>query len=57
MKKRCPDNTDHDIGVQSGDTYCYRCGAVLVESNKECQCGKELGHLDKFCPDCGRPNI
>ena len=36
--------------------YCWRCGEVLVESDK-CECGYELSPHDCFCGMCGKQTL
>jgi len=55
MRKICPKDSAHNIGVNIEDTFCNSCGTKLIEYDKECQCGKDLSIWDKFCPSCGRP--
>ena len=38
--------------IESGDTYCWRCGQRL---DRRCQdCGEPLLEADRFCAGCGR---
>lgn len=39
-------------GIESGDTYCWRCGQRL---DRRCQdCGEPLFEADRFCAGCGQ---
>ena len=35
------------------DNFCWKCGGKLEEKNCVCVCGKVLGAVDIFCPECG----
>ena len=55
MRKTCPKNNLHNMGINPGDEFCYLCGAKLTVYDQQCQCGHDLSEHDKFCPNCGRP--
>lgn len=40
--------------TSAADKFCYKCGSALVEGIV-CECGRELGMYDRFCPTCGKP--
>ena len=55
MRKICPKDAKHNSFINQEDNFCYACGARLEEKCMTCECGKEYGHSDHFCPECGRP--
>lgn len=56
MRRYCPKNKEHDVGVNKGDKHCWKCGTRLKVEGKICPyCEDGLEEGDKFCPSCGRP--
>lgn len=51
--KVCSKDRGHHTGHEGNDNYCWQCGGKLVVVSK-CSCGKQLGPVDHFCPNCGK---
>ena len=49
--KYCPNRCSI---VTMGDKFCYKCGEKLMDGPM-CGCGRGIGQMDRFCPNCGRP--
>lgn len=52
--KRCPKcDGFHTVYLDDERKYCSLCGEELMNCPK-CDCGRELGLGDNYCPYCGQ---